>query len=219
MDSLTVSSVPQPVPWYQGAKVGRGIAVAQAALLAWIGGAVFEIAVAMAVKELGLFPNGAPKTTLGVLMGGAVVLAVTLGSLFVGTRLAQSVPPINGVAMGEFDYETLGISAALAAQEHFSLSEFVVGFSPSSAVKGQKNKKKPAVQPGAVQGGPPPPPVPPRGPPAPVQTNPSALNAPSGSPPAAPHAQMPHQPPPPQFAAGPAMSSPMGVSLSDAYGL
>jgi len=218
MDIPTLTVVPENVPWYQTPRVGRGIAVAQAALLAWIGGAVFEIAVAMAVKEFGLFPKGAPKTPLGMFMGGFVVLAVTLGSLFVGTRLASAVPPVNGVQMGAFDYETLGISAALAAQEHFNLSEFVVGFTPSSAVKGKRQNARNKAQPAGPQG--PPPPMQPRGPPMAVQTNPNAMKAPGPMPPPMPDnqgAQHPHPPPMPPISAGADATSSFGVSLNDAY--
>lgn len=221
MDTPTLTVVPENVPWYKSPRVGRGIAITQAAILAWIGGAVFEIAVAMAVKEFGLFPKGAPKTPLGMLMGGFVVLAVTLGSLFVGTRLASAVPPINGVEMGAFDYETLGISAALAAQEHFNLSEFVVGFTPSSAVKGKRQQKKKA-QPPAQQG--PPAPMHPRGPPPAMQTNPNAMMAQGPMPPPMPGvpaegqgAQSPHPPPPPPIAPGADAGSSFGVPLSAAY--
>ena len=221
MDIPTLAVVPEQVPWYQTPRMGRGIAVAQAALLAWIGGAAFEIAVAMAVKEFGLFPKGAPKTPLGMFMGGFVVLAVTLGSLFVGTRLAQAVPPVNGVPMGTFDYETLGVSAALAAQEHFNLSEFIVGFSPTAAVKGKRpQKKKKAAAQGLPQG--PPPPLQPRGLPPSIQTNPGAAMAPP--PPAMSSsqsqggAQQPHAPPPPPISPGADAGSSFGVSLADAYG-
>lgn len=221
MDTTTMTSATDPVPWYQSPRIGRGIAIAQTAILAWIGGAVFEIAVAMAVKEFGLFPKGAPKTPLGMLMGGFVVLAVTLGSLFVGTRLAESIPPINGVDPGVLDYETLGVSAALASQEHFNLSEFVVGFTPSAAVKGKRQLKKPKKQEGQ-QAAPnpfagPPPMMHPRGPPPAMQTNPSAIAA---APPQQAPAQSPH--PPPSPLAGPApgadASSTFGVPLSAAYG-
>lgn len=219
MDTPTLTVAPEQVPWYQTPRVGRGIAVAQAALLAWIGGAVFEIAVAMAVKEFGLYPKGAPKTPLGMFMGGFVVLAVALGSLFVGTRLAQAVPPINGVPMGEFDYETLGVSAALAAQEHFNLSEFIVGFTPSAAVKGKRvTKKKDAGQQPTQQG--PPPPMHPRGPPPAMQTNPSAMAQSAPMAPGAPAqggAQQPHPPPFPPISPGADASSSFGVPLSAAY--
>jgi hypothetical protein len=222
MDSTpTLAVVPEQVPWYQTPRVGRGIVVAQAAFLAWIGGAAFEIAVAMAVKEFGLFPKGAPKTPLGMLMGGFVMLAITLGSLFVGTRLASAVPPVNGLPMGEFDYETLSISAALAAQEHFNLSEFVVGFTPSSAVKGKRAQRKPKkedAQGGGFPQGGPPPPMQPRGPPQAMQTNPSAMAQSLPPPPTA--AQHPHAPPmPPSISPGADASSSFGVSLNDAYAL
>ena len=220
MDIPTLAIVPEQVPWYQTPRMGRGIAVAQAALLAWIGGAVFEIAVAMAVKEFGLFPKGAPKTPLGMFMGGFVVLAVTLGSLFVGTRLAQAVPPINGVPLGTFDYETLGAAAALAAQEHFNMSEFIVGFSPTAAVKGKRPQKKKAAAQGVPQG--PPPPLQPRGPPPSMQTNPGAAMAPPppamSSSQAQGGAQQPHAPPPPPISPGADEGSSFGVSLADAYG-
>ena len=218
MDSTpTLAVVPEQVPWYQTPRVGRGIAVAQAAFLAWVGGAAFEIAVAMAVKEFGLFPKGAPKTPLGMLLGGLVVLAVTLGSLFVGTRLASAVPPVNGVPMGAFDYETLSISAALAAQEHFNLSEFVVGFTPSAAVKGKRTQRKSKKEQGQIQGQGPPPPIQPRGPPQAMQTNPSAM---AQSLPSSPTAQQqPHAPPNPPISPGADTGSSFGVSLNDAYAL
>jgi hypothetical protein len=224
MDTTTLTSATDPVPWYQSPRIGRGIAITQSAILAWIGGAVFEIAVAMAVKEFGLFPKGAPKTPLGMLMGGFVVLAVTLGSLFVGTRLAESVPPINGVEAGVLDYETLGVSAALASQEHFNLSEFVVGFTPSAAVKGNRQLRKSKKQERGV-GAPnpfagPPPMMHPRGPPPAMQTNPSAIAAaPPQQAPSAP-AQSPHPPPSPLAGPSPSAdaSSTFGVPLSAAYG-
>jgi len=226
MDTTTLTSATNPVPWYQSPRIGRGIAVAQTAILAWLGGAVFEIAVAMAVKEFGLFPKGTPKTPLGMLMGGFVVLAVTLGSLFVGTRLAESVPPVNGVPMGVLDYETLAVSAALASQEHFNLSEFVVGFTPSAAVKGKRQPKKaqkqPQQAPNPFAG--PPPAMHPRGPPPAIQTNPSAMAAPQQQAPAAPAmgggAQSPHPPPSPLAGPSPGAdaSSTFGVPLSAAYG-
>jgi len=220
MDTTTLTSATDPVPWYQSPRIGRGIAIAQTAILAWIGGAVFEIAVAMAVKEFGLFPKGAPKTPLGMLMGGFVVLAVTLGSLFVGTRLAESVPPINGVEAAMLDYETLGVSAALASQEHFNLSEFVVGFTPSAAVKGMRRLKKPKQQVEEQQGATPfagpPMAMHPRGPPPAMQTNPNAI---ATSPQQAP-AQSPHPPPSPLVGPSPSAdaSSTFGVPLSAAYG-
>jgi hypothetical protein len=219
MDSTpTLAVVPEQVPWYQTPRTGRAIAIAQAAFLAWVGGAAFEIAVAMAVKEFGLFPKGTPKTPLGMLMGGIVVLAITLGSLFVGTRLALAVPPVNGFPMGEFDYETLGIAAALSAQENFNLSEFVVGFTPSSAVKGKRiqRKTKKEGNEGYTQG--PPPPMQHRGPPQSVQTNPSAMAQSLPSPPTA--MEQPHAPPmPPSISPGADASSSFGVSLNDAYAL
>lgn len=213
-----LTSATDPVPWYQAPRIGRGIAIAQIAILAWIGGAVFEIAVAMAVKEFGLFPNGAPKTPLGMLMGGFVVLVVTLGSLYVGTRLAESVPPINGVAAGVLDYETIGISAALASQQNFNLSEFVVGFTPSAAVKGKRQLKKPSKQEGSNPFAGPPQAMHPRGPPPAMQTNPSAIDASQQA--SSIPSQSPHQPPSPlaEPAAGANASSTFGVSLSDAYG-
>lgn len=222
MDTTTLTSATDPVPWYQSPRIGRGIAIAQTAILAWIGGAVFEIAVAMAVKEFGLFPKGAPKTPLGMLMGGFVVLAVTLGSLFVGTRLAESVPPINGMEATALDYETLGVSAALASQEHFNLSEFVVGFTPSAAVKGKRRlqpKKQEGQQEAPNPFAGPPAAMHPRGPPPAMQTNPSAIAAPPQQAPSAP-AQSPHSPP--SFLAGPSpgadASSSFGVPLTAAYG-
>jgi hypothetical protein len=223
MDTIALTSATEPVPWYQSPRIGRGIAIAQTAILAWIGGAVFEIAVAMAVKEFGLFPKGAPKTPLGMLMGGFVVLAVTLGSLFVGTRLAESVPPINGVSAGVLDYETLGVSAALASQEHFNLSEFVVGFTPSAAVKGKRPLKKPRKQEGEQGAGNPfvgpPPAMHPRGPPPAMQTNPSAIAQQPQQAPSSP-SQSPHPLPSPLAGPSPGAdaSSPFGVPLSTAYG-
>jgi hypothetical protein len=222
MDTNALISATDPVPWYQSPRIGRGIAIAQTAILAWIGGTVFEIAVAMAVKEFGLFPKGAPKTPLGMLMGGFVVLAVALGSLYVGIRLAESVPPINGIEAGVLDYETLGVAAALASQEHFNLSEFVVGFTPSAAVKGKRQLNRPRKQEGEQTASNlfagPPAAMHPRGPPPAMQTNPSAIAAPLQAP-SAP-AQSPH--PPPSIIADPAAgaeaSSPFGVPLSAAYG-
>ncbi len=234
MDTPTLMIAPEPVPWYKSEGYGRAIAIAQAATLAWVGGAVFEIAIATAIKEFGLMPHGTPKTPLGQIMGGFVVLAVTLGSLFVGTRLAEAIPPINGVSIGTFDMETLGISAALAAQQHFNLSEFVVGITPSSAVKGKRLRKKLAqrAQPAA-------PPVPPlgssggmappggnQGPPPPMQTNPNAMKPEPtmASPGQTPLANLPAQGGTPQHQVSQQFVSPeatasssFGVSINDAY--
>ena len=226
---------PEPVPWYKAGGYGRAIAIAQAATLAWIGGAVFEIAVATAIKEFGLMPYGTPKTPLGQIMGGFVVLAVTLGSLFVGTRLAEAIPPINGISLGGFDMETLGISAALAAQQHFNLSEFVVGVTPSSAVKGKRAKKGGAKRgPAAAAAAPPlgagplPPPGGHQGPPPPMQTNPNAMKpdpsiaAPGqtaiGALPAHPLAAPPQIPVQQAIAPEAPSSSAFGVGLNEAYG-
>ena len=234
MDTPTLMLAPEPVPWYKSEGYGRAIAIAQAATLAWVGGAVFEIAIATAIKEFGLMPHGTPKTPLGQIMGGFVVLAVTLGSLFVGTRLAEAIPPINGVSIGAFDMETLGISAALAAQQHFNLSEFVVGLTPSSAVKGKRLRKKlaqraqpaaPPVPPLGGSGGMPPP-AGQQGPPPPMQTNPNAMKA---EPSVAPQGQTPIANVPAQGGASQnqasqlfvspeaTASSSFGVSINDAY--
>jgi hypothetical protein len=234
MDIPTLMIAPEPVPWYKSEGYGRAIAIAQAATLAWVGGAVFEIAIATAIKEFGLMPHGTPKTPLGQIMGGFVVLAVTLGSLFVGTRLAEAIPPINGVSIGAFDMETLGISAALAAQQHFNLSEFVVGITPSSAVKGKRLRKRLAHR-----AHPAPPPVPPlggsggmappggnQGPPPPMQTNPNAMKPEPqlASPGQTPLSNLPVQGSAPQHQVSQQFVSPeatasssFGVSINDAY--
>ena len=234
MDTPTLMLAPEPVPWYKSEGYGRAIAIAQAATLAWVGGAVFEIAIATGIKEFGLMPHGTPKTPLGQIMGGFVVLAVTLGSLFVGTRLAEAIPPINGVPMGAFDMETLGISAALAAQQHFNLSEFVVGLTPSSAVKGKRLRKKQAqrAQPAAPPvpplggGGGMPPPAGQQGPPPPMQTNPNAMKPEPtmASPGQTPLANLPAQGGTPQHQVSQVFVSPeatasssFGVSINDAY--
>ena len=189
MDStpMLMMGTPEPVPWYKSEEYGRAIAIVQAAILAWIGGSVFEIAVSMGIKEFGLMPSGTPKTPLGMLMGGLIVLLVTLGSLFVGTRLAMAVPSVNGVSIGSFDYTTLGIAAALSAQDSFNLSEYVTGVKPANVVKGKRHgrlSKKMAARQAAMEAAPPVPPVgatgpmqPPmnhQGPPPPMQTNPNA---------------------------------------------